>query len=233
MKEIRCNITKKTKVLIKANAPDVNLNEPLYAINWFATKMEWMYHLYNFLASKSVVKIGGEAFFKGKITQTILDEANNARELILIIKYPGGKSFKALLESTYFKLVSVFRMLSVKKFSFGFTQQQYVSNSNLNEDLAYVMHHFKASNIDASFYTQFENLLSTTVKIKYAGKMVADLVTKSRGKEDEEIPNIMDGIIIFESENESDILKLITSTAYQSLIKTLEASFIGTLQRIL
>jgi len=57
MNEIKCEITKSTNVYIKAKTPSVDLNEPLYAINWFSTKLEWMYHLYNFLASKSLKKV--------------------------------------------------------------------------------------------------------------------------------------------------------------------------------
>lgn len=233
MNEITCNVTKSTKVLIKAKAPEVDLNEPLYAINWFSTKLEWMYHLYNMLASKSVKKIGGKAFFKGKVTQTILDEKNKARELILIIKYPGGKGFKALMENTYFKIVSLFRMAAVKNFSFGFTQKQIASESSLKDSLAYAIHHFEVAAITPSFFSQFEKLLKNNVKIKYAGKMVAELVTKTKGKEDEHVPNIMDGVVIFESEKEKDILDIIASPEYQSLIKTLEGSYIGTLNRIL
>lgn len=233
MNEIACNITNSTKVLIKAKSSAVDLNEPLYAVNWFSTKMEWAYHFYNILASRSVTKIGGKAFFKGKVIKTILDENSTARELILIIQYPGGNKFKALMESTYFKVVSVFRMLSVKKFSFGFTQKQLVSDSALTNNLAHAVHHFKAANITPSFFSQFEALLTENVQIKYAGKMVADLVTHTKGKEADPVPNIMDGIVIFESEKESNILDIITSPKYQSLIKTLDGSYIGTLNRIL
>lgn len=233
MNEIQCDVTKSTKVLIKANTPATNLSEPLYAINWFSTKVEWMYHLYNFLASKSVLKIGGRAFFKGKITKTILDESKATRELILIVYYPSGNNFKALMESTYFKIVSLFRMLSVKDFSFGFTEKQLASTSTLENNLAYVIHHFKTSTIDESFFSQFESLLGASIKITYAGKMVAGLVTETKNKETEHIPNLMDGVVIFESEEESDILNLITSPKYKSLIKTLDSSYIGTLKRIL
>lgn len=233
MNEIQCDITKSTKVLIKANTPTVKLNEPLYAINWFSTRMEWLYHLYNFLALKSVLKIGGKAFFKGKITKTILDESFAERELILIVYYPSGNNFKALMEGTYFKIVSLFRMLSVKEFSFGFTQKQLSSSSTLESNLNYVIHHFKTASIDDSFFTQFETLLSANIKITYAGKMVAGLVTETINKETEYIPNLMDGVIIFESEEETDILDLIVSPEYKSLINTLDTSYIGTLKRIL
>lgn len=233
MNEIKCDVTKSTKVLIKAKAKAVDLNEPLYAINWFSTKTEWVYHFYNFLASRSVLKIGGKAFFKGKIEKTILDENNASRELILIVYYPSGNNFKHLMESTYFKLVSVFRMLSVKKFSFGFTQKQIASESNLEDHLAYVVHHFKTSIIEPSFFNQFEVLLKGNIKITYAGKMIASLITKTENKEEERVPNLMDGIVIFESGDESEILRMIASEEYQSLIKELDTSYIGTLKRTL
>lgn len=233
MNEIQCDVTKSTKVLIKANTPASNLNEPLYAINWFSTKVEWVYHLYNFLASRSVLKIGGKAFFKGKITKTILDENKTTRDLILIVYYPSGKNFKALMESTYFKLVSILRMLSVKKFSFGFTQKRILSDSNLENNLAYAIHHFKATNMDDSFFSQFQSLLKANMKITYAGKMVAQLFAQKENKEAVQIPNLMDGIIIFESQSESDMLDMIASLEYQSLLKTLDSSYIGTLKRIL
>ena len=122
--EIQCKLTKSTTVLIRAKTPEIALDEPLYAINWFSTKVAWLYHLYNLLASKSVAKVGGKGFFKGEITQTVLDEAQVARTLILIVRYPSGHQFKALMQRSYFKLVSLLRLQSVKDFSFGFTQKK-------------------------------------------------------------------------------------------------------------
>ena len=63
--------------------------------------------------------------------------------------------------------------------------------------------------------------------------MVAGLVTETTNKEKEYIPNLMDGVIIFESEEESNILNLVASPEYKTLIKTLDTSYIGTLKRIL
>jgi len=233
MNEIKCDITNATKAFIRGKSELVNLQEPLYAINWFSTKAEWLYHFYNFLAYKSVLKIGGKAFFKGKIERTILDENNISREFILIVKYPNGNGFKQLMETTYFKLVSIFRMLAVKEFSFGFTHKQLASKSSLDDELAYVVHHIKTSEIDSFLFSKFEDVLEEEIKITYAGKIVANLVTKTENKKEECVPNLIDGLVIFECKEEANILKMIASDEYQSLIKTLDSSYIGTLKRII
>jgi len=233
MNEIKCNVTKSTQVLIKANSSTANLDEPLYAINWFSTKVEWMYHFYNFLASRSVLKVGGEAFFKGKITKTILDNNKASRDLILIVRYPEGQSFKALIESAYFKLVSVFRTMSVKKFSFGFTQKQMANDSKVTENLAYVIHHFKSPIIDDSVFSRATDLLERDVKIKYAGKTVAQLFIQEVNKDRKQVPNLMDGLLIYESTSEDEILKMISAPEYQSFIKEIDTSYIGTIKRVL
>jgi len=230
MNEIKCEVTKSINVFIKAKNADVNLNEPLYAVNWFSTKVTWIYHLYNILAKKSLTKIGGEGFFKGEIKKTILDEAQGKRDLILIVRYPSANSFKGLMQNTYFKIVSLLRMVAVKEFSFGFTNKQSGNDSSLNEGLCYVVHHFKTNK--ETIYTRFNESLTNGVSIKYSGKMAAELYSK---KEEEitEVPNIMDGIVIYESKSEEPILNMIEGKQYQEIIKTLDSSYIGTVNRIL
>ena len=88
--EIRGKVTSKVDVLIRANQMDVDLNQSFYAINWFDTRIEWMYHFYNFLASRSVIKVGGRPFFKAKVKEVLLDESQSKRDLLLIVRYPNG-----------------------------------------------------------------------------------------------------------------------------------------------
>ena len=38
--EISAKVTNKLEVLVRANQPGINLEEPLYAVNWFSTKRE-------------------------------------------------------------------------------------------------------------------------------------------------------------------------------------------------
>ena len=231
MNEIKCEVTKSINVFIKAKNTNANLNEPLYAVNWFSTKIAWVYHLYNLLADRSLTKVGGSPFFKGKIIKTILDQDNTKRDFILIIRYPSGNAFKALMENTYFKMVSLLRMAAVKDFSFGFTSKQLGNESSLSDNLSYVVHHFKTTN--ETIYSSFNEVLTDDISIKYAGEMVAELYSKPVDKEIKEVPNIMDGVVIYESKSEAPILNMIEGKQYQEIIKGLDSSYIGTVKRIL
>ena len=174
MNEIRAKVTGKVDILIRATQPEINLQEPLYAVNWFSTKVEWLYHFYNLLAIRSVKKIGGRAFFKAQVKETILDDANSKRSLILIVRYPGGENFKSLMESTYFKIVSVFREMSVSKFTFGFTHKiESDTNSKLENGLQYAIHHFKFNANVYDVLEEVKRMLPESVSIKYAGNVVA------------------------------------------------------------
>jgi len=234
MNQIQCQVTKSTQVLIRGRNSEVDLNSPIYAVNWFSTKVEWLYHLYNVLASKSVLKIGGRAFFKGKITQTILDEKSTARELLLIVRYPRAQNFKTLIESTYFKIVSILRIASVKDFSFGFTHKAFSNPASTSKDkLFYAVHHFQVSKVDASIFNTINVLSGTTVTIKYAGLMVADLLSKKESHDPRQVPNIMDGLVLYEAENGDDITAMFASQAYKTLIENLDSSYIGFIKRTL
>jgi len=228
------NVTGKMKAIIRANHESTDLNTTFYAINWFSTKIEWMYHFYNFLATRSVLKVGAKPFFKGKVSKTFLDENDTGRELILIVKYPGGQNFIKLMEDTYFKLVSIFRILSVKNFTFGFTKKESLDNNSFLEDrLSYAIHHFKMVDIDQSFFEKFNQLVNHNIQIKYAGFMVAQLYSQKVPAPAEAIPNLMDGLVIFEAQSEELIQEMFNSEVYQNLIKELDSSYIGFLDRIL
>ncbi len=231
--EIRGRVTSKIDVLIRANQPDINLDEPLYAINWFSTKTAWIYHFYNFLASRSVRKIGGRAFFKGEVTETILDESDTRRDLILIIRYPDGQSFKALMESTYFKMVSIFRILSVKRFTFGFTHKLVADTQTKKEDnLSYAIHHFKVDKNDKNLLDKIQNDLSDNISIKYAGQVVATLNSQEKNQPVQQIPTLMDGVLIYQSSDDDQLRSFFDSEKYQAFLKNFQSSHISLLKRI-
>ena len=104
-----------------------DLNEvesPLFAINWFDTRIAFVYHLYNLLAASRVFKIGGKILFKGKCGQTISGSEDLARHYLLIVNYPSGHRFLELLSDKLFQLMSVLRIAAVKRFSFVLHQRQ-------------------------------------------------------------------------------------------------------------
>ena len=67
---------------------------------------------------------------------------------------------------------------------------------------------------------------------KYAGHMVATLNSQEKGKEVQQIPNLMDALIIFQSANENALRTLFDSEAYQRAQKSLQSSHISLLDRI-
>ena len=94
------------------------IESPLFAINWFDTKIAIIYHLYNLLAAPRVFKIGGKALFKGKVQEAISGSTDLARDYLLIVNYPSGHRFLELLGDKLFQVMSVLRMAAVKRFSF-------------------------------------------------------------------------------------------------------------------
>lgn len=232
--DITCKVTGSLNILIKGYGDGENLNEPLYAVNWFSAKMEWMYHVYNYLASRSVAKVGGGAFFKGKLTETIIDEANVHRELLLIVKYPGAQNFKALMELTIFKVVSILRILAVKQFTFGFSQKKIVDiNSSKEDGLEYLIHHYKVVDRSIDYTQALKKVIPDSVNVKYAGQMVADLYSQSGKKEAEGVPNTMDGLIIYEAKSKDVLSSMIESLEYIDVINNLESSYVGFVDRLI
>jgi len=133
----------KLKAFIFRDTQALSETEPIYAINWFNTKAQWMYDFYNFLAVKAVRKVGGS---------TIHGEADMRRDILLVVRYPAITQFSVMLADGYFLAVSAIRMLAVKDFTFGLTKRS-DAGPDLSPALAgdspsfsYAVHHFKAPN---------------------------------------------------------------------------------------
>lgn len=231
--EIRGKVTNTIDVLIRANAEGVNLNTSFFAINWFSTKLEWMYHFYNFLATRSVLKVGGKPFFKAKVSETIIDTSNSRRDMLLIVRYPNGQNFKSLMQSTYFKMVSVFRILAVSDFTFGFTQKLAADDTSKKSDgLHYALHHFRSDNNTKEILQQIQQLLPASISTKYKGQMIANLYSHKKNNDPEQIPNLMDAIVVFQSQSEQELRSLLTSAAYQEILEMTPTNHISFLNRI-
>ena len=232
--EIRAKVTKSTDVLIKGINPNINLTEPFYAINWFSTKREWLYHFYNFLAGRSVHKIGGKAFFKASVGETIIDDSGNGkRDFLLIVSYPGGRQFKSLMESTYFKLVSILRILSVRKFTFGFTHKiEAEVTSQKSDALHYAIHYFDTPQASTEIIQKIKELLPQHILVKYSGQTIANLFKQEKDKEAEQVPNLMSGLVLLQAAKEEELRTLFQSKAYNDILQQSGHNFIGLLNRI-
>lgn len=233
MSEIIAKVSKSVKVLLKSSHTDIDWEQPLYAINWFSTKMTWMYNLYNLLAFRSVTKVGGRAFFKGQISEVVLDQQQTARDFILIVRYPNGHSFKTLIESTFFKIISILRVLSVKDFTIGFTHKRTIDHTHKASDkLFYALHHFKSSDANEALLQQFESLPEAGIAVKYAGLMVAKLYSQREDKKPFQVPNLMDGLVLFEAQTKQQLAAMFASSNYQTLVGALDSSCIVYVNRI-
>lgn len=227
-------VTNNISVLLKSVNDATALDRPLYAINWFSTKTAWMYHFYNFLAYPRVKSIGGKRFFKGKFYQTLHGEEQDSRELLLIVIYPSGNNFKKLMMDTLFKMVSIFRILAVKKFSFGFTQKLFPSNQETTADITkkYAIHHFRTPQLTESKVKELQEILETAqVRLHYAGAINALLYSQETNKEVEQIPCLMNGIFLLESDTEANLKDLVNKESYQNYMKHFDTSFIGLIER--
>ena len=96
---------------------------PLFAINWFDTRVAFVYHLYNLLAGGRAVSVGANVLFKGKCGETISGNPAWSRKFLLVVNYPSGHQFLKLVSDRIFQLVSVLRIAAVKDFSFVFTNE--------------------------------------------------------------------------------------------------------------
>jgi len=124
---IEATIVASTTVRIERLNNNSAWEHPVHAINWFDTRLLLLYNFYNLLAGRSVARVGGTPLVKGKLISRIVGTDASQRQILLLVRYPSPAQFKTMLESTYFKLVSVLRGLAVKNFTFCLSHAQGVT----------------------------------------------------------------------------------------------------------
>lgn len=231
---LQAKITAKACAYIEAVNASVDLSQPVFAINWFNTKALWLYNLYNILASVSVKKVGGYPFFKGRVKEVLGGNLKLYRDVLLIVNYPSAKDFARMIENFYFKLVSLFRIMAVKDFTFGHSQPinsgQPVHDDN--KDKAYVMLHYRA---DHSTAQELMNDIeaNTEIEIFYAGQIAALVYSGDSEKAREQIPCLMDGVFLLRADNLEQIKSFAAQDAFSNTLKETETYFLATLERVL
>jgi uncharacterized protein (DUF1330 family) len=224
--------------LIKQVKQDVNLDQPVYAVNWFDTRMKWMYDFYNLLAAQSVYKIGGKVFFKGQVVKKLAGSEKDSRNMLLIVNYPSVIRFMDLVKDKFFVLVSVLRELAVKDFSFGFTQRLDSQEplpekkSNFDKSKVYAMHHFRTEKSLSEFLPRFNKIASeNAVKIHYAGQLSSRLFSENQQGKETPVPCLMDGLLLYEAEHNDFMHAMIAGEEYQIEIAKLDSSYIALIKR--
>ena len=201
-------INSKTTIHISGSDNQSDLDQPLYAINWFNIKSKNLYNLYGALAFPHVQKVGGEVVFKGKIKETLKGDEKFRRESLLIVKYPNADSFLGLFARKLFLIKSLLRVKAVKDFVFGFVR---ISNGTVQStqhpkkysgDKSYLVHiHMGKTEEDISNaeYPVGINLYFDGLKTAYIGR-------SSDGGDVKNGPFFIDRILIWEA-NDKDGLK--------------------------
>lgn len=224
--------------LIKQIKKDVNLDHPVYAVNWFDTRMKWMYDFYNLLVAQSVYKIGGKVFFKGQVVKKLAGSEKDSRNMLLIVNYPSGIRFMDLVKDKFFVLVSVLRELAVKDFSFGFTQRLDSQEplpeikSNFDKSKAYAMHHFRTEKSLSEFLPRFNEIAAANaVNLHYAGQIASLLFAQNKHGKETTVPCLMDGILLYEAKHNDFMHAMIAGKEYQEEIAKFDSSYIALLKR--
>ena len=237
---ISANITRSVRVHITALQSDFKIDEPVYALNWFNSRQLWLYNFYNFLAARSVLKIGGVPFFKARVATTLYGNDADHRSVLLIVRYPGIAHFKTMLQSRYFQLVSILRGLAVAQFTFGFSTRtdvqdvgEFADQNRISESKVYAIHHYRLSDQISDIAERATKLAAShQVNLAFSSFVSARLYPQKGSTPPVAIETIMAGCMIMQADSQQQIEQLVASPAYEALLATTNSSFIATLDRI-
>jgi len=98
--------------------------------------------------------------------------------------------------------------------------------------LFYAIHHFKSKIEIKDTLKEINQNLPNGISIKYAGRIIANLNSQKEGSEVEQIPNLMDAVIIFQARDENNLRNIFSTNVYKNILNTLESSHVSLLDRI-
>jgi len=227
---LQCEISASTKILIRGVDSTADLENAIYAINWFHCKRPWLYALYTSIAGKIARANGAQAIFKGHLTDTLPKNGTNERDTLLIVRYPSGHDFKNLVENKVFQLSSLLRNKALQKFSFGFSKKHQLMEKPLDGNSHYLLQYFGVVPESAAFWDKVANMAAShSVGVFYTGDIQANLVVQ---KDDEKkVPCVMDSLVVFEASGKGVLEEFVQSDEYQALLGKMEVLFTGFLQR--
>ena len=212
-------------------------DESVYAINWFNTRSAVVYDFYNWLAVRSVRKIGGEPFIKCKLERTLLDNDALRRDVLLIVKYPSLQNFRLMLESTIFQLVSLLRTAAVSNFTFGFTKRRdrgmnlppHNPKSQTKDSIAVIQ--YLGEFDSGKLHSLLEN--HKDIELYYSGLIGGEIGTGKQSDGCNRVPCIISGIHVLKAEDAQSFDRLIENPDFQSLTQTPKQIYAGLYNRIL
>jgi hypothetical protein len=180
--------------------------------------------LYGLIASRFVRKVRGKLYFKGNLIRQLEGAEARSRENLLIVCYPGARSFLNLVDFKIFQMVSVLRLAAVKQFIFGYTENIVEASAStgaadmrFNKQQTYLVHHFKG---DAGWLRDNRSELFSAaqhhkVPVYFCGLTTAHVAREQSGQR-KSGEFFMDGIMLFAADSEADIENFINEETYSA-----------------
>ena len=226
-------INKDITISIVPTNAETNLEESIYAINWFDRKRKSLYNLYTTLTGPLALNVGARLHFKGRHIEKIEGDDADKREMLLIVRYPSAESFLKLLANKLFQITSLLRINSVKDFNFGFTKRISPSIGKRPKTNSYLVHHFRTNSLPDNFLEQLlEISFSSNTNLYYAGTLAANLVVTRDNLPPSKSPFLMDGILVFESDDAENFSKLLDNAAYRKVKSNFSSNYTAYFKRL-
>ena len=208
-----------------------SLAGPLFAINWFDTKPAWVYHFYNFLAGSRLTKAGGRALFKARVVKSLSGDEALARQFLLIVNYPAAENFLNLASDRFFLLISVLRMISVRRFSFVM-HQRLDDQANTKGLKSYAVVHFSASEPSASVNALRDSTSAHIVQIGFTGQRAVTAATQGKDGETA-MPYVTDNTVLLMAESDTQLQEYFSGPDFQRFVSSADNHYAGLLRLLL
>lgn len=232
-------ITKGTKIVLEPASDSADLMQPLFAINWFNTRANWLYNLYNLIAARSVFQVGAAAFFKGHVTETLLGSADVARQLLLIVNYPSGERFLDLLSGRYFQVTSLLRLAAVRNFSFVLNARVdgppllQSRSQQFDASHGWAVHHYSSSQDMGEQLEQLRQITAQSgIELHFASVRSALVHSEDSAAKRTAMNAITDRVVLLEATSPQQ-LKDAVRGPYSKFIESVDNSYLGMLSRVM
>lgn len=229
-----------TTIKIAPLKSETSVTGPFYAINFFNTKVAWLYGFYNFLAARPARKAGAKAFIKIRQQKTLAGRPEDGREFLLLVHYARAQDFLDLMSDRVFQIFSILRILSVKDFSFVFSKRVDGPASKTQTPISegkkktYALHHFSSEKSLEKNLVKIRSLAKgAKASVYFASTSAAKIIVEEEGKPPRELPFITSNLVLFEADTAEDLESFLLAKAYRAFTATVDQSYIGLYSRIL
>lgn len=225
-------ITNNLKVVIQGAHPEVDLDNAIWAINWFNMHSSFFYKIYAMMAAPLVWQVKGRLLFKGSLYKKLEGDELYDRDSLLIMYYQTTSHFLRLISKKFFQLISIFRLLAVREFTFGFLERlddgslPPIKPEKLTGETIYLVHHFQASKDFLRNHLEAITKIAhdLNVSLYFSGERKA-IIGRDSGKGVIKItPLFIDGILIYKAAKTSDLEVFRIASKYAAIKERMSSS---------